>query len=181
MSALKIFQDKQAGNPLLNSTDIATIQAQLSEVGVRFEQWRAQQPVAAGDAPEKVLAAYKPDIDRLIADEGYQTVDVISVGSNHPDKVALRQKFLSEHTHSEDEVRFFVAGKGLFSLHLGDKVYEILCEQGDLLGVPANTKHWFDLGANPELVAIRFFNNPEGWVAHYTGNPIAEHFSRLAD
>ena len=91
----------------------------------------------------------------------------------------LRKKFLSEHIHTEDEVRFFVDGKGLFSLHIDEKVYEVLCEKGDLISVPAHTKHWFDMGPEPQLVAIRFFNNPEGWVAHYSGNDIADRYSRL--
>jgi 1,2-dihydroxy-3-keto-5-methylthiopentene dioxygenase len=72
-----------------------------------------------------------------------------------------------------------VEGKGLFSLHIDDKVFEVLCEKGDLISVPANTAHWFDMGPRPRFVAIRFFNNPEGWVANYTGSPIAEQFSRL--
>ena len=49
----------------------------------------------------------------------------------------------------------------------------------DLISVPADTPHWFDMGVRPAFVAIRFFNNQEGWVAHYSGNPIAEQFSRL--
>ena len=44
-------------------------------------------------------------------------------------------------------MRFFVAGSGLFTLHVGDRVYEVLCEQGDLIGVPDGTPHWFDMGA----------------------------------
>ena len=91
----------------------------------------------------------------------------------------MRQKFLAEHTHSEDEVRFFVDGHGLFSLHVAAEVYEVLCEKGDLISVPANTKHWFDMGPNPRFVAIRFFNNPEGWVAQFTGSDIADRFNRL--
>jgi len=67
----------------------------------------------------------------------------------------------------------------LFALHIGTRVYEVTCEQGDLLSVPANTRHWFDLGPNPDLVAIRFFNNPDGWVAHYSGSDIAASYSRL--
>ena len=98
---------------------------------------------------------------------------------HHPDKAALRQKFLSEHTHSEDEVRFFVAGSGQFTLHLGDKVYDILCEQGDLIGVPDGTRHWFDMSEQPHFVAIRLFNNPAGWVANFTDDPIAERFPRM--
>ena len=99
----------------------------------------------------------------------------------HPQKDEFRQKFLSEHTHSEDEVRFFVAGQGLFSLHIGENVYEVLCSQGDLISVPANTPHWFDMGPEPSFIAIRLFNNPEGWVANFTGSDIADHFNRLGE
>jgi 1,2-dihydroxy-3-keto-5-methylthiopentene dioxygenase len=179
MSALKIFADDNFRTALASTTDQAEIARRLAEEGVRFAQWRATQAVKAGDAPELVLEAYKSDIDRLREEGGYVTVDVISLNSDHPDKVALRQKFLSEHRHTEDEVRFFVDGHGLFTLHIKDKVYEVLCEKGDLISVPANTTHWFDMGPNPRFVAIRLFNNPEGWVAKYTGSDIALQFSRL--
>jgi 1,2-dihydroxy-3-keto-5-methylthiopentene dioxygenase len=116
-----------------------------------------------------------------MAQKGYQAVDVISLAPDHPQKDALRQKFLNEHRHSEDEVRFFVAGQGLFSLHLDDRVYEVLCEKGDLIGVPDNTRHWFDMGPNPNFVAIRIFTNPAGWVADFTGSDIAQQFPRLAN
>jgi 1,2-dihydroxy-3-keto-5-methylthiopentene dioxygenase len=184
MSELSVFADTQPEKELLHTTDLAAIAVELAKVGVRFEQWQADADVSAGDSSELVMQAYRADIDRLIADEGYQTVDVISLdASNSPEVQAkvpeLRQKFLSEHRHSEDEVRFFVDGQGLFSLHLDGKVFEVLCQKGDLISVPANTPHWFDMGPTPRFVAIRFFNNPEGWVANYTGSPIAESFSRL--
>lgn len=179
MSSLQIFHEQHPREALQESSDPAAIAALLAPVGVRFEQWRAEQPLAAGAAQEAVLAAYRGDIERLIAEQGYQTVDVISLKADNPDKDALRKKFLSEHTHGEDEVRFFVAGRGLFTLHIGDRVYEVLCEKGDLIGVPADTRHWFDMGSQPAFIAIRFFNNPEGWVARYTDSPIAEQFTRL--
>jgi 1,2-dihydroxy-3-keto-5-methylthiopentene dioxygenase len=180
MSNLQIFHEQQPQQPLRRSADPAEMTVLLQQVGVRFEQWRADQPIVAGATQEQVLAAYRDDIQRLIQAQGYQTVDVISLNATHPDKAALRKKFLDEHTHSEDEVRFFVAGRGLFTLHIDDKVYEVLCEKGDLIGVPANTRHWFDMGPEPDFVAIRFFNNPDGWVARYTDVPIATRFSRLS-
>ncbi|NKI16189.1 cupin [Spongiibacter sp. KMU-166] len=179
MTQLQIFADTSPAAALKTSTDAHEIGALMAEVGVRFEQWPTRDDVKAGDSQEAVLAAYRPQVEALVAEQGYQTVDVISLRSDNPAKNELRQKFLSEHHHTEDEVRFFVNGQGLFALHIGDKVYEICCEQGDLLSVPANTLHWFDLGPNPELVAIRFFNNPDGWVAHYSGSDIADGFSRL--
>lgn len=179
MSTLTIFSEDDPLAPLMRSESQPEIVERLAAVGVNFEQWRAEQDVAPGDPQDKILAAYSGDINRLIAAEGYQTADVVSLSPDNPDKEAMRQKFLAEHTHSEDEVRFFVAGQGLFTLHIEDKVYEVLCQQGDLIRVPANTKHWFDMGPNPSFVAIRLFNNPEGWVANFTGSDIAERFSRL--
>ena len=132
-----------------------------------------------GASQDEVIAAYRADIDRLMREKGYQSVDVISLTPDHPDRATLRAKFLNEHTHSEDEVRFFVAGQGQFTLHIGDKVYEVLCERGDLIGVPDNTRHWFDMSERPYFIAIRLFTNKEGWVANFTGSDIAEGFPRL--
>jgi len=184
MSTLSIYADNNPGHAVFTSRDLSEIARQLSSAGIRFEQWHTDQDVVAGDTPEAVMSAYKSQIDALIMDGGYQTVDVISLdAAANPEVQAnvpvLRTKFLSEHRHSEDEVRFFVDGQGLFSLHIGDKVFEVLCQKGDLISVPANTPHWFDMGPRPKFVAIRFFNNTEGWVAHYTGSPIADSFSRL--
>ena len=179
MSTIRIYPDTDITQLQLTSDNPVRIRDELAKVGVRFEQWQTTQELAPGASQETVISAYQTDIQRLIDEQGYQTVDVISLNSKHPKKDELREKFLSEHTHGEDEVRFFVAGQGLFSLHIGECVYEVLCVAGDLISVPANTKHWFDMGPNPEFIAIRLFNNPEGWVAHYTENEIATRFNRL--
>ena len=179
MSRLRIFDDTQPQAPLSVHTEHTDISRELAKIGVRFEQWEANQPIAPGASQDEVIAAYRSDIDRLKAEAGYQAVDVISLKPDHPERAALRQKFLSEHTHSEDEVRFFVAGAGQFTLHVNGKVYDILCEQGDLIGVPDGTRHWFDMSESPYFVAIRLFTNKEGWVANFTGADIAERFPRM--
>ncbi len=179
MSKLTVFTDNKPQQFISSAIERTEIVAALKQAGVRFEYWEPRVPVQPGAAQAEVLEAFKPDIDRLINEEGYQTVDVVSMTPSHPDKAVFREKFLAEHRHSEDEVRFFVAGTGLFSLHIEDKVYEVLCEKGDLISVPANTPHWFDMGPNPAFVAIRLFNNPDGWVAHFSGSDIASKFTRL--
>ena len=121
---------------------------------------------------------YAPEIDRLKAEAGYQSVDVIALAPDHPERATLRGKFLSEHTHGEDEVRFFVDGEGLFTLHEGGRVFNMLCTKGDLISVPAGMKHWFDMGPAPRFTAIRLFVNPDGWVARFTGDSIADRFPR---
>jgi len=179
MSRLRIYDDTRADAPLSTHTEHAAIARELAAVGVRFEQWEASQAVVPGASQDEVVAAYRGDIDRLMREEGYQAVDVISLKPDHPDRAALRQKFLNEHTHSEDEVRFFVAGAGQFTLHIGGRVYEVLCESGDLIGVPDRTRHWFDMSESPYFVAIRLFTNKEGWVAEFTSDDIAGRFPRM--
>ncbi|HET9034098.1 MAG TPA: acireductone dioxygenase [Dokdonella sp.] len=180
MSHLRIFAEDNSETPLETHATHAEIAKALAAVGVRFERWRTDKPIAAGASQEEVIEAYREDIDNLIREEGYKSVDVVSLTADHPDRAALRQKFLSEHTHVEDEVRFFVAGSGQFSLHIKDKVYDILCEKGDLIGVPDGTRHWFDMSEEPNFVAIRLFNNPAGWVAEFTGDKIADRFPRMS-
>ncbi|HET7065069.1 MAG TPA: acireductone dioxygenase [Rudaea sp.] len=179
MSRLRIYDESNGGTPLKTIVNHAEIERELGAAGVRFERWEATKPVAPGASQDDVIAAYRADIDRLMREKGYQAVDVISLTPDHPDRATLRAKFLNEHTHSEDEVRFFVAGQGQFTLHIGDKVYEVLCERGDLIGVPDNTRHWFDMSERPYFIAIRLFTNKEGWVANFTGSDIAEGFPRL--
>ncbi|TCV98878.1 1,2-dihydroxy-3-keto-5-methylthiopentene dioxygenase [Biostraticola tofi] len=179
MSALTIFSDKDPSAPLWQSRDAAAIGEQLTAIGVRFERWEADRDLGVNPAPEVVIAAYQHAIDKLVAEKGYQSWDVISMRADHPDRETLRTKFLSEHTHGEDEVRFFVEGAGLFCLHLAGKIYQILCEKNDLISVPATTPHWFDMGAAPHFTAIRVFDNPEGWIAQFTGDKIADSYPRL--
>lgn len=178
MSALTIYADRQ---PLPGSTsrDFALIAEQLGAIGVQFERWQPGSDLLADTEVQTVLDAYQVSIEKLKQDYGFQSVDVVSLHPEHPDKEALRQKFLSEHTHSDFEVRFFVEGCGLFYLHVEDKVYAVLCEKGDLISVPADTKHWFDMGENPDFKCIRLFTTPDGWVADYTGDSIAELFPTL--
>ncbi|HEX7341676.1 MAG TPA: acireductone dioxygenase [Rhodanobacteraceae bacterium] len=179
MSQLRIFNDTDGTTPVGNFSDHVDMARELATIGVRFEQWQANRPIAPGAEPEAVLAAYNDDIERLKREGGYTTVDVISIAPDNPKRVELRQKFLAEHTHSEDEVRFFVAGSGQFTLHVDNKVYDILCETGDLIGVPDGTRHWFDMSEAPSFVAIRLFTNPEGWVARLTGDDISARFPRM--
>ena len=178
MSRLRIFNDTAPDTPLLDSCDGDVIAAELQKIGVTFERWQAKHPVIPGASQEEVFAAYREDIDRLVAAHGFKSVDVASIAPDNPNRAEIRAKFLDEHYPKEDEVRFFVAGSGLFTLHVGDKVYAVECVKGDLISVPDGVTHWFDMGEEPNFAAIRFFTEPDGWVGHFTGTDIAQRFPR---
>ena len=177
MTTLAIYREN--GELLEATQDFETIANKLHGEGVLFERWQAKQKLSDSSGQDEIIAAYRGSVDRLMKHYNFKTADVISMTPGHPDKEALRKKFLDEHTHRDFEVRFFVEGQGLFFIHAADRVHAILCKRGDLISVPANTPHWFDMGPEPQLKCIRLFTTPEGWVANYTGSTIAKQFPTL--
>jgi 1,2-dihydroxy-3-keto-5-methylthiopentene dioxygenase len=168
-------------HPLEHLDDHVAIARRLAAKGVRFERWTAGEALAPDAGQEAVLAAYARPVAALNAEYGFRSLDVVSLGPDHPQRTELRARFLAEHTHADFEVRFFVDGRGLFYLHLGEEVWMLLCTKGDLVSVPANTTHWFDMGERPDFKCIRFFTVPDGWVGSFTGSGIAAHFPSFDD
>jgi 1,2-dihydroxy-3-keto-5-methylthiopentene dioxygenase len=181
MTLLTVWPDTDPSTVLTRTEDLAEIQGELKQLGVRFDRWPLVTTLSATPPSEEVLSAYREHVDRVVESEGYGYVDALHMTpSGSPEWTAMaaeaRRKFLAEHTHDDDEDRFFARGSGVFYLHVNGKVHAILCEAGDLLSVPANTTHWFDMGTRPDYVAIRFFHDDEGWVGNFTGNRLAEDF-----
>jgi 1,2-dihydroxy-3-keto-5-methylthiopentene dioxygenase len=178
MSKLVIYDEE--ANIIEKLDSDVEIKAKLQGIGIEFSQWKADKEITLDMDQTAIIQAYQSEIDKLVKSKGYKSIDVVSMHAQHPDKSILREKFLSEHIHTEDEVRFFVKGSGLFTMHIEGLVYSILCSRNDLISVPANTRHWFDMGENPEFTAIRLFNNSDGWVAKFTGDKIADRFVKSA-
>lgn len=181
MTTLVIQPDTAPDTELLRTENFDEIAAQLQKRGVRLERWQARAELDSTSDSESVLAAYESDVQRL-REEGFETVDVVRLVPNPDDPKwpetaqAARSKFLNEHTHADDEVRFFVEGRGAFYLRIDGEVLGVVCEAGDLISVPAGTTHWFDMGSDPHFTAIRFFRIPEGWVGNFTGDDISSRF-----
>ncbi len=170
MSRLTIYSDDAPDSPILKTEDAGTIVSELNAIGVRFERWESPVQLSPEDDAETILAAYRPYLDTLIGATGAGSADVIKLTPDNPQAVPLRAKFINEHIHTEDEVRFFVHGSGNFILHLNGRIYDAHCTEGDLISVPANTKHWFDAGEQPFFTALRIFTDTSGWVPHFTGD-----------
>jgi len=176
MSYVAVYPVTSPDTPNKVLTHFDDIAATLADHGVRFERW-APAPIEQGASDAQLIAAYQAQIDAF----GYANVEVLRVTQEHPQKDELRAGFLDERRYSEDDVRFFIAGQGLFTLHIGDYVYAVRCEKNDLLVIPAGMAHWFDLGENPHVIALRLFNTALGGVPELTGNDIARRFPGLDD
>lgn len=163
-------------------TDPEAITLRLRAIGILYERWTADRPLADDAPAENVLSAYGHYIATLKAQGGYVTADVIDVSPSTPDLDAILAKFAREHWHDEDEVRFVVAGRGVFHLHpAGGTVVAVEVVPGDLLRVPRGMHHWFDLCAERRIRAIRLFQDPKGWTPHYTGSGIDARYEPIRD
>ena len=180
MTLLTVWREDEPETPDLRTEDAEEIAVVLKELGVRFEQWPLRD-LPADVSAEEVLDAYGERIAAVSDSEGYVLVDVVQMHPSDdpswPETVRVsREKFLDEHTHDDDEDRFFASGSGVFYLHLQGKVHAVLCEAGDLLSVPGGTTHWFDMGSDPDYVSVRFFHDDDGWVGNFTGSGISRGF-----
>lgn len=165
-------QNIQLSNP-------AEIRTFMEERNLFFDQWSCDVVFEDTATQTEILDAYAKDLKPFMEKGGYLTADVISINRLTENYEAVRNKFLAEHTHSEDEIRFFVDGQGLFWFNMeGQPVFNVLCEKGDLISVPAGTKHWFDAGeTNPFVKAIRIFIDMSGWVPEYTGSSLEQKYA----
>jgi len=144
------------------------ITAALAAIGIDYKRWPLDRVGVDADA-ESVLTAYAAEIDLMKTQGGYTTADVIDVDPETPGLDAMLTRFSTEHIHDEDEVRFIIAGRGIFHIHpLDGDVVSIEVEAGDMIRVPRGTRHWFNLCSDRRIRAIRWFQDKSGWTPHYT-------------
>ena len=158
--------------------DEAAIQAELAALGIDYERWDLSR-VAADASADGVLAAYDAEIAEMKRRGGYVTADVIDVHAETPGLEAMLARFDKEHTHSEDEVRFILVGRGIFFLHLEGKVASVEVGPGDMLRVPRGTTHWFTLCEDRRIRAIRWFQDTAGWTPFYTDSGVDRGYQPL--
>lgn len=159
-------------------TDLNQINSTLEKYNVFVTKWDASKTLTNESTQDEILEAYSHELKPFMEKNGFVTADVINVNPETPNIMAIREKFMKEHTHSEDEIRFFVDGEGKFWFHFDDgEVYCVTCSRGDFMSVPKNYKHWFDLHPKFFVKAIRIFSNTEGWTPLYTNSQIDEKYN----
>lgn len=176
MTTLTVYEESGRNTPITATDEPRRIQSELAEIGVAFERWDAPFALPPHIEPDAVMKLYTPTINRLKVGGGYSTCDVVRVLPTSPKAAELRATFLEEHTHEDDEVRFFIEGGGTFFLRSDSKVLELRAHRGDLIRIPGGKRHWYDCGLPPFFTALRLFTRPEGWIGAFTGDRIAARF-----
>jgi 1,2-dihydroxy-3-keto-5-methylthiopentene dioxygenase len=116
-------------------------------------------------------ARYRAPLDALKAERGYVAEDVVALAPETPNLDAICAKFVDEHTHDEDEVRFVLEGEGIFDIRShDDRWMRVTVEPGDLIVVPKDRNHRFMLTERKAIRCVRLFKDASGWVPHYRAN-----------
>jgi 1,2-dihydroxy-3-keto-5-methylthiopentene dioxygenase len=164
-------------------TDWAAIAAELAPLQIQLNHW------STGDDPqvqslltqtslsdaekEQVLTGLDHYFQRLQADLGYTSRDLIVLHAEVPNLEVMLAKFDKIHTHADDEVRYIVDGEGIFGFVRPDGAQvELTVQAAEYINVPAGTEHWFYLTPSRRIKAVRYFCGTEGWVPEYTGRSI---------
>ena len=153
----------------------------LEQQAVLYEHWDMsklpeglrEKFVLSDEEKEQILQTFDTEIQDLAARRGYRTWDVITLSDATPNLDDLLKKFESVHTHTEDEIRAIISGKGIFIIKGSEDVgyFDVELEAGDLISVPENTPHFFTLMENRKIVAVRLFIETDGWIAHPYDDP----------
>lgn len=124
---------------------------------------------AAGVVYERLpLEDYRGALERLKAERGYVAQDIVELHSTTPNLQTVCDKFKDEHLHRDDEVRFVLAGTGIFDIRAPDERWmRVEVEAGDLIVVPADLYHRFFLTEQQQIRCVRLFKDAAGWVPEY--------------
>lgn len=107
-------------------------------------------------------------LDEIKAKNGYVEQDIIELSRDTPNLEDICKKFDHEHLHTEDEVRFVLAGEGVFDIRSrADRWMRVVVESGDLIVVPKDRYHRFELTERKAIRCVRLFQDKSGWVPQY--------------
>lgn len=128
--------------------------AQLAEEGIHYEALP--------------LDAYQAPLAALMEKNGYVTQDEVALRPDTPNLDAICAKFVDEHLHADDEVRFVLEGEGVFDIRSrDDRWMRVVVEPGDLIVVPAGRNHRFTLTESRAIRCARVFKDEAGWIPQY--------------
>ncbi|MDJ0625949.1 MAG: cupin domain-containing protein [Candidatus Caenarcaniphilales bacterium] len=127
-------------------------------------------PLTNSQLKEETGVIASSDIDlrevmNLVSSGQYNSFDEVTINENTPDETL--GKFAKEHSHSDEEVRYFLSGQSIFDVRsYKDHWIRIEVEDKDFITIPANLFHRF-FTPDKNVKALRLFSGKEGWVPNY--------------
>ena len=161
------------------TTDFLVIQKRLAGLGITLNAWPAPTGERAVELMEKkslddaekeeLLGLVENRFEELKRDKGYTMRDMVVIHEDIPGLADMLGKFDKIHYHTDDEVRYILAGHGYFGFVEPDGgQFMLMVSAGDYINVPANAEHWFEMRDAKRIKAMRYFIDTAGWAAVYS-------------
>jgi 1,2-dihydroxy-3-keto-5-methylthiopentene dioxygenase len=165
-------------------TDLPAIQKRLATIGITLRHWAApsnartlellNQKSLVDTEKEELLKGVENRFEELKTEKGYKTRDMIVIHEDIPGLGDMLAKFDKIHYHTDDEVRYILAGRGFFGfVEANGEQFLLEVAAGDYINVPANTEHWFEMKDSKRIKAVRYFIDTSGWTPVYTQREMA--------
>ncbi|GMN46774.1 hypothetical protein TIFTF001_015948 [Ficus carica] len=127
---------------------------QLDELGVL--SWRLDADIYETD----------PELKKIREDRGYSYMDFCEVCPeklpNYEEKI---KNFFEEHLHTDEEIRYCVAGSGYFDVRdFQDRWIRVWVKKGAMIVLPAGIYHRFTLDSDNYIKAMRLFVGDPVWT-----------------
>jgi 1,2-dihydroxy-3-keto-5-methylthiopentene dioxygenase len=175
VSQLALYSQFNLQSPYKVSDDLSTLVAELAQDGIYFSQIPLLTMLPKAQlSGDQILQLYQPLVDEIKREHNYLYADVARLSEDDPFAFAVRSQYISEHTHKEDEARFFIEGAVLVYIHVNEKIHILECGPGDFLIIPKSVKHWMDIGPSPSFTSLRWYSTKDGLKNYFTGSCVAE-------
>lgn len=160
-------------------TDPARIAQRLAALGIALNRWPVPDDArtrvllerqALSDAEkDELLVSVDHRFEALKRSHGYRTRDMVVIHEGIAGLKDVLAKFESIHYHTDDEVRYILAGRGYFGfVESSGRQFMLEVTGSDYINVPANTEHWFTMKDSARIKAVRYFIDTSGWTPVYT-------------
>lgn len=111
---------------------------------------------------------YQPGLDKIKKDNSYVSQDIVELTPQTPNLEGILAKFDKEHLHTDDEVRYVLAGSGIFDIRASNNRWmRVEVFASDYISVPANRYHRFFVMEDKFIRCVRLFKENPVWTPFY--------------
>jgi len=164
--------------------DPIEVKSYLERAGVTFDYWQIPDDVRriavegnpSDEAKAKLLDMLAEPLGEVKRAKGCPHADVVVLNPGTPGLDEALAKFDRVHMHTDDEVRLVLDGEGIFGFSPdGAEEFELEIHAGEFISLPAGMWHWFTLTDARRIVAVRLFEDTDGWTPHYRADAPGTH------